>query len=74
VVPDQAGPSLPASGVTIVVAGEGDPLHVRNISEDFETFFGKRPGDPVSLWVGARSTSTLSGAELFVGPIAFRAP
>jgi len=46
----------------------------RNVSEDFEAFFGQRPHDPVSIWVGAGSTSTRSGAELFVGPIAFRAP
>jgi hypothetical protein len=46
----------------------------RNISEDFQAFFGERPHDPASLWVGVRSTSTLSGAEAFIGPIAFRAP
>jgi hypothetical protein len=44
------------------------------VREDFETFFGARPGDPVSVWIGAGSTGTLSGAELFVGPVAFRAP
>jgi hypothetical protein len=46
----------------------------RNIFEDFQAFFGERPHDPASIWIGVRSTRALSGAELFVGPIAFRAP